>query len=104
MQEFLFEFSNKFENDMTGCVYKAYESSLKQYHNWVVKGIFSLATRALPTKDDFLKGIAVSGNDFLSNRSSFENQVVEDMRSTAKAIVVILDNIKEFYVKNNLDY
>ena len=104
MREFLFEFSNKFENDMTGCVYKAYELSLKQYHNWVVKGIFSLATRALPNKDDFLKGIAVSGNDYLSNRSLFENQVIEDMRSTAIAVDVVLDNIKEFYIKNNLDY
>ena len=104
MQEFLMEFSNKFENDMTGCVYNAYDRSLKQYHNWVVKSIFSLATRALPTKDDFLKGIAASRTDFLSNRSLFENQVIEDMRSTAKAVDLILENIKEFYVKNNLEY
>ena len=104
MREFLVEFSNKFESDMTECVYRAYENSLKQYHNWVVKSIFSLATRALPTKDDFLKGIAVTGQDFLSNKASFEKQVIEDMRATAKAVDVVLDNIKDFYIKNNLDY
>lgn len=32
---------------------KAYEGSLKQYHNFVVKGAFSLAMKACPYRTDF---------------------------------------------------
>jgi pleckstrin family protein A (phosphoinositide binding specific) protein 8 len=102
-QEFLLIFSNTFDNDMTAVVYKAYESSLKPYHSWVVKGIFALATRVLPTKEEFLRGIAVSGNDFLENKDSFVKQVRVDMRSTARSLSTVLENIREFYCKNNLD-
>ena len=91
------------ENDMKICINKAYESSIKQYHNWIIKRVFSIAMLAVPTKDELLQEISLSLDDFLTNKNLLESQVKEEMISTAKALDVILLNIKEFYIKNNLD-
>ena len=103
LREFLYEFSTNTELDMAECVHRAYQITLKPYHNWVVKSIFSLTMRSLPSKKDFLKELAVSGDDFTNNQIVFEKQVCEDMKLTIKGIDNCLNLIKEFYLKHNLD-
>ncbi|KAH7890169.1 het-c2 protein [Phlebopus sp. FC_14] len=41
---------------------KGYEGSLKKYHNFVVKGIFSLAMKACPYREDFYAKLASDPN------------------------------------------
>ena len=54
----------------------AYTKTLKQYHNWVVRGIFSLALRSVPGKENFLACLSVDPNDFYNNPEGFEKQVI----------------------------
>jgi pleckstrin family protein A (phosphoinositide binding specific) protein 8 len=75
LQEFMREFTLRFNPDIGECVNGAYSNTLKQYHNWVVRSIFSLAVRSVPTKEDFLKTLAINQQDFLDNKKAFEKQV-----------------------------
>jgi hypothetical protein len=102
MREFFHTFS-KNELDMTECVLLSYQNSLKRYHNWVVRSIFSVALRSLPSKEDFLRGLALNTDDFLNNRIMFESELYEVMRSNVSALDLILINIEEFYKKNRLE-
>lgn len=103
LREFLHEFSRKEEPDMSECVYESYQKSLRQYHNWVVRSIFSLAMRSLPSKESFLEGLAVNNQDFLKNKKLFENQVKADMKLLVSGIDISLNLLNEFYSKNNLE-
>lgn len=103
LREFLYEFSNKEDPDMAMCVYESYQRTLRQYHNWVVRSIFSLAMRSLPTKESFLEGLAVDGQDYLKNKQLFENQCKMDMKVIINGIDIPLNIINEFYSKNNLE-
>ena len=128
MKEFLSEFSVKPDPIMTECVNAAYQNTLRQYHNWVVRGIFSLAVRSLPLKDDFLKGLAVKPDDYINNKPTFEKQVYydinnakktsqmlykmctcfcqqikDDMKCIASCMHMQLEIIKKFYIDRNLD-
>jgi pleckstrin family protein A (phosphoinositide binding specific) protein 8 len=75
LKEFMHEFTLRFNPDIGDCVNGAYNNTLKQYHNWVVRSIFSLAVRSVPTKEDFLKTLAINHDDFLNNKKAFEKQV-----------------------------
>jgi hypothetical protein len=85
------------------CVYISYQKTLRQYHNWVVRSIFSLAMRSLPTKEAFLEGLAVDNKDYLNNKKLFEYQIKMDMKLLVGGIDVSLSLINEFYTKNNLE-
>jgi hypothetical protein len=60
---------------MSDSIHLAYTKTLKQYHNWVVRGIFSLALRSVPGKENFLACLSVDPNDFYNNPDGFEKQV-----------------------------
>lgn len=71
---FLREFCRDFikpNSDIYEAMQKSYSRTLKQYHNWVVRGIFSLALRSAPTKDGLYIGFSIDQNDFYNNREEF---------------------------------
>jgi hypothetical protein len=103
LREFLHEFSRKQDPDLTECVCISYQNSLKQYHNWVVRSIFSIALRSLPTKENFLQGLANDPDEFVRNKEEFEIQIKNEMRLIFQGIDVVLNIIDEFYAKNNLE-
>jgi pleckstrin family protein A (phosphoinositide binding specific) protein 8 len=103
IREFIHEFSKSVNPEMGNCVYFAYQNTLKQYHNWVVRSIFSLAMRSLPTKDDFLKGLATKPEDYLNNKTLFEKQIVEEMKKTLTSIDSLLNAIRYFYRERKLE-
>ena len=39
---------------MKDCVYKGYEAGLKQYHGMMIRGTFSVAVNAAPTREVFI--------------------------------------------------
>lgn len=60
---------------MGECVNISYQNTLKQYHNFVVRSIFSLAMRSLPSKDEFFKRLIADHTIYMENKERFEKQV-----------------------------
>jgi pleckstrin family protein A (phosphoinositide binding specific) protein 8 len=103
LREFLAEFSKSHNPHIHDCVNTSYDRTLKQYHNWVVKGIFSLAIRSLPTTDDFIKNLLNDRDLFHTHKHVIINLVSEDMKKTVDGIDLCIETIKEFYLKNKLE-
>ena len=74
MRQFFYNFA-KPNSSMSDAIHTAYTKTLKQYHNWVVRGIFSLALRSVPGKENFFVGLSVDPNDFYNKPEDFEKQV-----------------------------
>lgn len=61
---------------MSECVHFSYQKTLRQHHNFVVRSIFSLAMRSLPTKEEFYKRLVNDHSVYLDNKEQFENHVI----------------------------
>jgi hypothetical protein len=103
LREFLYEFSSRKIPEIADCIYTSYQKTLRQYHNWVVRSIFSLAMRSLPTTSAFLEGLATHNQDYLNNKDLFLEQIKKDMTTLVDGIDISLNLINEFYSKNNLE-
>jgi hypothetical protein len=55
LREFLHQFSTQPNPNLTNSVSKAYDITLSRYHNWFIRGVFSIAMGGLPKTDDFLR-------------------------------------------------
>ncbi|XP_046841662.1 UNC5C-like protein isoform X1 [Xenia sp. Carnegie-2017] len=82
------------EQDLTKCAKKAYESTLKKYHGWMVQSIFSLAMKAVPYRKDFIKKLG-NGRD--------ENDVLTEMRVFVNELKSTFDVITGFYSDSGLE-
>lgn len=82
------------EEDLVKCAKKAYESSLKQYHGWIVQGIFSLAMKAVPYRKDFVKAL---GPDCT------EDVVLSEMKETVDVMAANIDTLNNFYIETKQD-
>ncbi|KAG9317982.1 het-c2 protein [Chiua virens] len=56
---------------------KGYDASLKQYHNFIVKGIFSVAMKACPYRKDFYTKLATDPIDGTSASSDKVNEALD---------------------------
>lgn len=103
--EFLKEFSKSTSTIPSECLYTAYHATVKRYHNWVVRGIFALALRAMPDKDTFIRSLLTdpSQYDDEQTRERLMQCIVNDVQVTMQGIELVIDIIKDFYVKNNLE-
>ncbi|KAH8916543.1 glycolipid transfer protein, partial [Atractiella rhizophila] len=72
--------------ELTESFTKAYEGSLKQFHNFVVKGVFTLAMKACPYRKDFY---AKLGSD--------QAKVEEQLGAWLDALGKIIDHMEKFY-------
>eukprot|EP00112_Aurelia_sp_Birch-Aquarium-sp1_P004994 Seg1566.12 transcript_id=Seg1566.12/GoldUCD/mRNA.D3Y31 product="Pleckstrin-like domain-containing family A member 8" protein_id=Seg1566.12/GoldUCD/D3Y31 len=80
--------------DLSKCAKKAYESTLKKYHGWIVQGIFSLAMKAVPYRENF---IAAIGN------GASEEDVLKDMQVHVNLMGKNIEVINDFYAKVGQD-
>ncbi|KAJ1896664.1 hypothetical protein LPJ66_003854 [Kickxella alabastrina] len=64
----------------------AYERTIKQYHNFVVKAAFNLAMRACPSRVDFYKKLGDN-----------QDNVAANLLIWATALQVLLDKLNIFY-------
>lgn len=103
LKEFMVEFSSKEKPDLTECVYLSYQNSLRQYHNWVVRSIFSIALRSLPTTDTFLQGLANDPQNYLNDKKEFERQIKNEMKVILVDIEKCLMLINNLYAEHKLD-
>eukprot|EP00117_Sycon_ciliatum_P017554 scpid76336/ scgid16503/ Pleckstrin homology domain-containing family A member 8; Phosphatidylinositol-four-phosphate adapter protein 2; Serologically defined breast cancer antigen NY-BR-86 len=95
--EFILVFLQKViegEQDLTKAANAAYAASLKRYHGWIVSGIFSLAMKAVPYREDFIKALA---------KGASEDQVMADMAEFMGVFEPNVRTIGEFYKAKGVD-
>eukprot|EP00050_Salpingoeca_kvevrii_P018842 m.79246 g.79246 ORF g.79246 m.79246 type:complete len:513 (+) comp8177_c2_seq1:196-1734(+) len=70
----------------------AYEQTLKQHHNWVVRGIFSVALGSVPYRHDFLRSLGPAEEEI----------VIGDMAEFSRSLKAHLTKLNAFYQSHNL--
>ncbi|KAL6301233.1 het-c2 protein [Sparassis latifolia] len=73
---------------------KSYEQTLKQFHNFVVKGIFSVAMKACPYRADFYAKLA---SDPAGGPSVSADKLNEELNSWLTALAAIVTRMETFY-------
>uniref|UniRef100_A0A3Q3CVW8 Pleckstrin homology domain-containing family A member 8 n=1 Tax=Haplochromis burtoni TaxID=8153 RepID=A0A3Q3CVW8_HAPBU len=97
LKEFLSEV-NAGEQDIQGALNNAYGKTLRQYHGWVVRGVFALALRASPSYQSFTAALVSREGDEL--KSDFINGMHRDLGVYLPAMekqLAILDALYEQY-------
>lgn len=96
---FLKEFI-KSSHDLCSCANTAYTEALKPYHGWIVRGIFTVIVRAMPSRTSFIDALAPAKNgteEEIIKRISIDGRLQTDSLDN---ILRILDN---FYQANGVD-
>ncbi|XP_034553991.1 pleckstrin homology domain-containing family A member 8 [Notolabrus celidotus] len=97
LKEFLSEV-NAGVQDIQGALNNAYGKTLRQYHGWVVRGVFALALRAAPSYQSFSAALVSNEGDEL--KSGFTSGVHRDLGVYLPAMekqLAILDALYEEY-------
>ncbi|XP_017282084.1 pleckstrin homology domain-containing family A member 8 [Kryptolebias marmoratus] len=100
LQEFLSEV-NAGEQDIQAALNNAYGKTLRQYHGWVVRGVFALALRAAPSYRSFTAALVTSEGDDL--RSDFTSSMHKDLGVYLPAMERQLTILDELYEEYNLE-
>ncbi|XP_028325750.1 pleckstrin homology domain-containing family A member 8 [Gouania willdenowi] len=97
LKEFLSEI-NRGGKDIHAALYNAYGRTLRQYHGWVVRGVFALALRAAPSYPSFSAALVTKEGDEL--KSSFTSGMHRDLGVYLPAMekqLAVLDALYEDY-------
>ncbi|TNN02478.1 hypothetical protein fugu_009965 [Takifugu bimaculatus] len=97
LKEFLSEV-NAGQQDIQGALNNAYGKTLRQYHGWVVRGVFALALRAAPSYQSFSAALVSREGDEL--KSGFTRGMRRDLGLYLPAMekqLAILDDLYEEY-------
>lgn len=88
--------------DLTIATTEAYNRTLKPFHSWVVRGVFGLAVKAIPSYADFVTQICPA-NDSGSIRKS-EQILYTQMEAYTSALTPIIESLNNFFLLNNLNF
>ncbi|XP_059363505.1 pleckstrin homology domain-containing family A member 8-like [Carassius carassius] len=97
LKEFLSEINTGMK-DVQGALNNAYGKTLRQYHGWVVRGVFALALRAAPSYEDFMAALVSHEGDEL--KEGFMTGMHQDLDIYLPAMekqLSILDSVYEEY-------
>ncbi|KAI4885745.1 hypothetical protein NFI96_011052, partial [Prochilodus magdalenae] len=97
LKEFLSEV-NAGEPDIHAALNNAYGKTLRQYHGWVVRGVFALALRAAPSYSGFMAALVSHEGDEL--KEGFATGMHRDLAVYLPAMeeqLAILDTLYEEY-------
>ncbi|XP_061572643.1 pleckstrin homology domain-containing family A member 8 isoform X2 [Cololabis saira] len=100
LKEFLSEV-NAGEQDIHGALNNAYGKTLRQYHGWVVRGVFALALRAAPSYQSFTAALVSREGDEL--RSDFTTGMHRDLGVYLPAMEKQLTILDVLYEEYNLE-
>ncbi|XP_033101989.1 pleckstrin homology domain-containing family A member 8-like isoform X2 [Anneissia japonica] len=98
--EFLTDIKNG-QRDLSVAANNAYAKTLKQYHGWVVRGVFALAAKAVPTYGDFIRFVSVDEDDV--EKPEYERQLLESVDETVTAMSVVIDVLVDFYNHHDVE-
>ncbi|CAI8021093.1 Pleckstrin homology domain-containing family A member 8 [Geodia barretti] len=96
VQDFMAEVAGG-EHSLDIAAGKAYTQCLRRYHNWIVRGMFSMAVRAVPYHKDFL---VLLGSDGTADGNA---AVTVHMADFARSLGEINSIINLFYQSHELD-
>ncbi|XP_061809576.1 pleckstrin homology domain-containing family A member 8 isoform X1 [Nerophis lumbriciformis] len=100
LKEFLSEI-NAGQQDIHRALNQAYGKTLRQYHGWVVRGVFALALRAAPSYQNFTAALVSTEGDEL--KSSFISGVHRDLDIYLPAMERQLAILDALYEEHNLE-
>ncbi|XP_064617425.1 pleckstrin homology domain-containing family A member 8-like [Liolophura sinensis] len=89
------------QEELLTCITNAYGKTLRNYHSWVVRGVFALAVKAVPYRDQFIKKLAIDEND--AEHPEFHKLLYCDIDEYITALDVLLKILQDFYSANDLD-
>jgi len=89
--------SNKTE-ELSAAFTNSYESTLKKFHNFVVKGIFSVAMKACPYRADFYAKLAADPD---GGEPASQAKLNEELDKWLAALSTIVARMEAFYEKGN---
>ncbi|XP_073534027.1 pleckstrin homology domain-containing family A member 8 [Phyllobates terribilis] len=102
--KFLFQFLTEVkngENNMQTALSNAYGKTLRQYHGWVVRGVFALALRAAPTYEGFMAALTVQEGD--EKDESFTDAMMRDLNIYLPAMEKQLNILDSLYDEHGLE-
>ncbi|XP_061074510.1 pleckstrin homology domain-containing family A member 8 [Conger conger] len=97
LKEFLSEI-NAGERDIHAALNNAYGKTLRQYHGWVVRGVFALALRAAPSYGGFMAALVTKEGEEL--KDGFDSGMRRDLGMYLPAMgrqLAMLDALYEEY-------
>ncbi|XP_053570170.1 pleckstrin homology domain-containing family A member 8 [Bombina bombina] len=100
LHEFLSEVKNG-ENNIQTALSNAYGKTLRQYHGWVVRGVFALALRATPTYEGFMNALAIQDGD--EKKESFVCAMQRDLNIYLPAMEKQLNILDILYEEHGLE-
>ncbi|KAL9711529.1 hypothetical protein Ac2012v2_004600 [Leucoagaricus gongylophorus] len=75
---------------------KSYESTLKQFHNFIVKGVFSVAIKACPYRKDFFAKLRADKD---GGEPATEDELDTDLNKWLASLSAIVKHMQDFYEK-----
>uniref|UniRef100_H3AEC6 Pleckstrin homology domain-containing family A member 8 n=1 Tax=Latimeria chalumnae TaxID=7897 RepID=H3AEC6_LATCH len=103
LKGFLTEVKNGEKNIQTALkkLDNAYGKTLRQYHGWVVRGVFALALRAAPTYEAFVSALVVNEGD--EQKEAFYSGMQRDLNIYLPAMENLLDLLDALYEEYGLE-
>lgn len=86
---------------LSDCAGVAYGKTLRHYHNWMVRGIFVLAVKAMPSMNTFQRELAPSPGD--AAHPDYKRQLFADCGEYVTALDAVLQTINGFYRRHKLE-
>ncbi|XP_061441752.1 pleckstrin homology domain-containing family A member 8 isoform X2 [Rhineura floridana] len=100
LKEFLIELKNGEKNIQTA-LNNAYGKTLRQYHGWVVRGVFALALRASPSFEVFAAALSVG--EYYNREEAFYNGMQRDLDIYLPAMQKHLSILDALYEEHGLE-
>ncbi|KAG8442953.1 hypothetical protein GDO86_011681 [Hymenochirus boettgeri] len=102
--KFLYEFLNEVKNgekNIQTALSNAYGKTLRQYHGWVVRGVFALALRAAPSYEGFVTALSINDGD--EKKESFFKAMQRDLNIYLPAMEKQLNLLDTLYEEHGLE-
>ncbi|XP_063159905.1 pleckstrin homology domain-containing family A member 8 isoform X2 [Candoia aspera] len=100
LKEFLTELRNGEKNIQTA-LNNAYGRTLRQYHGWVVRGVFALALKASPTYEGFVSALSLREGD--NQEEAFYIGMQRDLNIYLPAMEKQLNILDALYEEHGLE-
>ncbi|XP_072880599.1 pleckstrin homology domain-containing family A member 8 [Hemitrygon akajei] len=100
LKGFLEEVNNG-EKDIQKALNASYGRTLRQYHGWVVRGVFALALRAAPLYEAFMAALAMNEGD--EQKEAFCEGMQRDLNQYLPAMGKQIEILDALYEEYNLE-
>ncbi|XP_051872936.1 pleckstrin homology domain-containing family A member 8 [Pristis pectinata] len=100
LKGFLEEVNNG-EKDIQKALNASYGRTLRQYHGWVVRGVFALALRAAPFYEAFMAALAITEGD--EQKEAFYEGMQRDLNQYLPAMGKQIEILDALYEEYNLE-